>query len=359
MHSVHIRRTSRPIGILWSDVRRIGRKLLLLPGAAVVLAACGEVPEVTQDARGVIGDAPPGIALAVAFVVITLAIIAAAVGADRWVRSRRELAAASTEPAEPEEEEEDEPVVAGIGQGTAAVPRWLYGFYIVIPVFAILYVLNAVAFEELAVDPEETPPPAVTDTWEVVAENIQFDTDFVTLPANTEVTIVFDNQDSVPHDIVIFTDDTMDEDVYATDIFTGPETREFTFTSPDPGEYYFHCSVHPAMDGWIEFVDPAELEEPDVAADTVIELVAENIQFDTDEIVVPAGEELTLIFENRDGVPHDFILFTDETMTEDVFGTDLYTGPVTEEYTFTVDEPGEYYFHCSVHPAMDGTLIAE
>jgi plastocyanin len=86
----------------------------------------------------------------------------------------------------------------------------------------------------------------------VTAQNIAFDTDTIDLPADTETTITFDNQDSgVQHNIAIFTDDTLSEDLFRGDVITGPDTIDYPIPPLEAGEYYFHCDVHPDMNGTV------------------------------------------------------------------------------------------------------------
>jgi plastocyanin len=82
---------------------------------------------------------------------------------------------------------------------------------------------------------------------------------------------------------------------------------------------------------------------------------AENLEFDTDEINLPASTEVTVVFENHEAVPHNWSLYTEQG------GTAIYEGEIlnTEgeiEYTFTTPEAGTYFFQCDVHPPqMTGT----
>ena len=94
----------------------------------------------------------------------------------------------------------------------------------------------------------ETPaaPPADNIFAVVMIPTIQFDTDEITLPADTEVTISADNQDTgIPHNWAIYTDDTASDLIALTDICAAPCLDEVTFTAPPPGEYFFRCDVHP------------------------------------------------------------------------------------------------------------------
>ncbi|MGH2759324.1 MAG: plastocyanin/azurin family copper-binding protein, partial [Actinomycetota bacterium] len=163
---------------------------------------------------------------------------------------------------EAEEEEEKEEVVAGIGVGRAGVPRWLYGFYVLIPVFAFLYVLNNVALRPAAEEaPDETAAPRGPQTeWTIVASGIKFDAEQMAFPAGEEITVTFDNQDvGVPHDWTLWESEeaaTANDEgakIAGTNTFAGANEEDVTFTAPEPGEYYFNCTVHPpSMNGTAE-----------------------------------------------------------------------------------------------------------
>jgi plastocyanin len=89
-------------------------------------------------------------------------------------------------------------------------------------------------------------------TATVTALGIAFDTSSITLPANTPSTIEFDNQDAqVQHNIAIYTDDTLAENLFRGDLVTGPATVTYDVPALEAGEYYFHCDVHPNMFGTV------------------------------------------------------------------------------------------------------------
>ncbi len=90
-----------------------------------------------------------------------------------------------------------------------------------------------------------------------------------------------------------------------------------------------------------------------------IDLVADDLTFDTTEITVPAGAEVAINFDNQDGSPHNFALYADATAQEPVFVGEIVTGGQAVEYRFTApDEPGTYFFRCDVHPStMTGDFI--
>jgi plastocyanin len=184
------------------------------------------------------------------------------VGLERYIRTRRALAAAP--PAPEEEEEEPEEVVAGIRVGRASVPRWLYGFYVLIPVFAFLYVVNNVALAPVAEEAgkETAAPTGPVTELTIVASGIKFDLETITFPAQTEVTVTFENRDAgVPHDFTVWRSEAAatagDEaaKIAESSLITGVSETEVRFTTPDPGQYYFNCTVHPpSMFGTVEVV---------------------------------------------------------------------------------------------------------
>jgi plastocyanin len=84
----------------------------------------------------------------------------------------------------------------------------------------------------------------------VVAQNIAFDTAQIDLPADAPTTITFDNRDAgMQHNIAIYNDSSLAENLFTGDIVTGPATAEYQVPGLPAGEYYFHCDVHPNMSG--------------------------------------------------------------------------------------------------------------
>jgi plastocyanin len=94
----------------------------------------------------------------------------------------------------------------------------------------------------------------------------------------------------------------------------------------------------------------AETEEP-VEEFTI---VAENMRWDVDRLVIPVGVEVTATIENRDrGVLHNL-----HVRSPDDPKTELEDGVVTQTLTFTIADPGEYEYVCDAHLFMSGTIVA-
>jgi plastocyanin len=86
----------------------------------------------------------------------------------------------------------------------------------------------------------------------VVAQNIAFDTQTIELPPDAVATITFDNRDAgTPHNISIYSDESLGETLFPGEIVTGPATIPYEVGPFPPGEYYFQCDVHPNMNGTV------------------------------------------------------------------------------------------------------------
>ncbi|MEX2394787.1 MAG: hypothetical protein WD826_09950, partial [Actinomycetota bacterium] len=215
--------------------RSLGRRLVLLASSSMLLfAACGDLPATTENARGVITGPNLVLAMSVIFLVVAVGLLVAAVGADRFFRSRAALAEGT--PADIVEVAEEDEVVAGITVGRASVPRWLYGAYVLIPVFAFTYVFSNIAPATTG-DGEPTPAPSVgpCTECEIAASQIVFDKDTLQVVAGEEITVTFNNEDiGVPHDFTVYEDEaTADADatdfVASTGTIAGGASGEASF----------------------------------------------------------------------------------------------------------------------------------
>lgn len=91
-----------------------------------------------------------------------------------------------------------------------------------------------------------------------------------------------------------------------------------------------------------------------------ISLVAQNFAFDKTTITVSPGANVTINFNNRDSVPHNFAAYTNSSVTTSIFVGQWVNGPATTTYTFKAPATaGSYFFRCDVHPNMTGTLIVQ
>lgn len=87
-------------------------------------------------------------------------------------------------------------------------------------------------------------------------------------------------------------------------------------------------------------------------ATTELDLVADDIAFDTSSLSAPSGT-ITITFENEDeGITHNLQVTGDGVDAS----TEIVEGPVEQTLTFEAG-PGTYDYVCVVHPnEMTGTL---
>jgi plastocyanin len=87
-----------------------------------------------------------------------------------------------------------------------------------------------------------------------------------------------------------------------------------------------------------------------------IPVVAQGTAFDTSQLSLPTGGDVLIAFDNRDPLPHNVAIYTEQG-GDPLFQGEIITGPATTEYRFPAPAPGTYYFQCDVHaPLMNGTV---
>ncbi|MGH2730102.1 MAG: cupredoxin domain-containing protein, partial [Actinomycetota bacterium] len=139
------------------------------------------------------------------------------------------------------------PAVTAAGTGRGRAP-FLVLLYLLIPLVAIAILVSQDEESEAEAPP---PPKDGASAISVTAENVVFDTDTITLPADEETTIEFENKDSVQHNIAIYADDGADKDFFIGDLITAT-TVTYEVPPQKPGEYYFQCDIHPtSMNGTV------------------------------------------------------------------------------------------------------------
>ncbi len=95
-----------------------------------------------------------------------------------------------------------------------------------------------------------------------------------------------------------------------------------------------------------------------------VRVVADNLAFDQDQLRLPAGGDASILFINQDqGIPHNVAIYPQQPggplLDQPIFQGTTFPGVDQQVYTFEAPEPGEYYFHCDVHPNMNGTALVE
>ena len=91
------------------------------------------------------------------------------------------------------------------------------------------------------------PPSAPPGGAVIVAKDLAFDVAPVEIPADVAVPLLFENRDSVPHNVTIL--DGADPTLFVGETFTGPGSRVYTLPPIAAGRYPFRCDVHTSMTG--------------------------------------------------------------------------------------------------------------
>jgi plastocyanin len=92
-------------------------------------------------------------------------------------------------------------------------------------------------------------------------------------------------------------------------------------------------------------------------ADADVTVTSVDMAFDPGTITVPTGRAFTLALVNEDSMPHNVAVYTDSSRSEKLFEGEMVTG-ATVVYEIPALDAGEYFFDCSLHPNMTGTLVA-
>lgn len=83
------------------------------------------------------------------------------------------------------------------------------------------------------------------------------------------------------------------------------------------------------------------------------------LKFEQSEIAVFADRPFRLTFENQqEGVPHNVAIYDSSERNVEYFLGELFNGPDTRVYEVPALPAGTYFFVCSVHPPMTGTLYS-
>jgi plastocyanin len=91
-----------------------------------------------------------------------------------------------------------------------------------------------------------------------------------------------------------------------------------------------------------------------------LRIVAESTKFNTNCLAAPANQQVTLSYENKDGLGHNIVFVPSHTDPNAMFRADIFRGPATRTFTTGPFRPGTYAFHCEVHQQlMQGTFVVK
>jgi hypothetical protein len=110
------------------------------------------------------------------------------------------------------------------------------------------------------------------------------------------------------------------------------KTVTYELVGPPAGRYFFVCDPHPDMKGVVTAATDDSLS-------TVVPIVAEDHEFDTDKLVLPARGSVILKFTNKDGDAHNIAIYNDRTSgrpTNPLFVGRLFSAHALAELAFVV-----------------------
>ena len=250
-----------------------------------------------------------------------------------------------------------------------------------------------------------------------------FDPDTITVKKGDKITVT--NKDTLPHTVTSGTgpSDPNSAKQFDTSIIEAGATADIQTTNLNPGQYPFHCTVHPYMTG--KLVVEAGPSGPATAATTsppstgttnataatagpstgttnataatagpstgtanataataglppvlpmlqcytgaagkpLTILAGASVQgspnFDPDTITVKKGDKITVT--NKDTLPHTVTSGTGPTDPNNAkqFDTSIIEAAATADIETTKLNPGQYPFFCTVHPYMTGKLVVQ
>ena len=86
-------------------------------------------------------------------------------------------------------------------------------------------------------------------------------------------------------------------------------------------------------------------------------VTANGNAFDRAQLAIPAGRPFQLLFENREGAPHNVRIY-DDGVDQPLFVGEIFGGPGSRTYDVPAIPAGTHRFRCDVHPDMAGTVTA-
>ena len=141
------------------------------------------------------------------------------------------------------------PLVTASNAGRSGSPAAMV-LYVLVPLAAILIfalgLSNGGSSEASSGASSGGTHNTLTDVT-VSAANVKFDTSTITLAANKQVTVHFDNKDSpsVQHNVAFYESESATKKIYEGKTIPGGSSADYSFKTPKPGTYFFRCDVHP------------------------------------------------------------------------------------------------------------------
>ena len=92
-------------------------------------------------------------------------------------------------------------------------------------------------------------PSIDPDALTIAADDLEFSTSRLSAPADEPFQVAFDNQESAPHNVAIYRDESASEMMFGSEPFSGPAVVTYDVPALAPGTNVFRCDVHPDIGG--------------------------------------------------------------------------------------------------------------
>lgn len=135
------------------------------------------------------------------------------------------------------------PAVSAAETGEKRSPA-LALLYLLIPIMAIAFLLANNESTPAAAEGEGGGGETATGVT-VTAAGVQFDTNSLSWPADEETTVELVNDDTVPHNLSIYTDESAEEDLFVGAEVGAGSTTDYQVDPLEAGDYFFRCDLHP------------------------------------------------------------------------------------------------------------------
>jgi plastocyanin len=94
-----------------------------------------------------------------------------------------------------------------------------------------------------------TQPSIAPNALTIAARDLTFSATTLAAPAGKPFQIVFDNQESAPHNVAIYRDASWTQKIFVEEPIGGPRVVIYDVPPLAAGTYYFRCDLHPDMKG--------------------------------------------------------------------------------------------------------------
>jgi plastocyanin len=99
----------------------------------------------------------------------------------------------------------------------------------------------------------------------ISAQNIAFDREEIDLPASSDVELLFENKEAVPHNWSLYESKGGDP-IFQGEVLNSTGEITYSFTTPEAGSYYFQCDVHPDQMNGVANVSEDASTEPETGS---------------------------------------------------------------------------------------------